>query len=158
MQCLSTCSLIKELLFTSGSVYDKDSSQVPSFGPRGRFFSPSQPSSHQNSPHKTVVPEAKVLTGLEEWGGRIKRVPFNTLGGGQKRLLTYNSSLSGSHLSLFWETSSIIHFLSFHCIHGFEALSSAMKISFLEPKNFIGFISYLISPSGIISRLFSFYF
>lgn len=38
MPCLSTSLLIKELLFTSGSVYDKESSQVHIFSPRRVVF------------------------------------------------------------------------------------------------------------------------
>lgn len=38
MQCLSTSSLIKEPLFTSGSGYDKESSQVHTFSPRRVVF------------------------------------------------------------------------------------------------------------------------
>lgn len=35
----------------------------------GWFFSSSKPSPHRNSPHRSAVPEAKVLTGVAQWGG-----------------------------------------------------------------------------------------
>lgn len=78
MQCLSTSLLIKEPLFTSGSVYDKERSQVHIFSPRRAFFcSSSKPSPHRHSPHRNTVPEAKVLTGVAQWEGN-QTSPFLT--------------------------------------------------------------------------------
>lgn len=115
MPCLSTSSLIKEPLFTSGSVYDKESSQVHIFSPRrGGSFSSSKPSPHRHSPHRNAVPEAKVLTGVAQWeGNQTRPFFFNGLARRQGGPLTYQSLIRITPFQLRKEGSRNCPFIIF---------------------------------------------
>lgn len=78
----------------------------------GWFFSSSKPSPHRNSPHRSAVPEAKVLTGVAQWGGNQTSPFFFWLPGRQGGLLTYKSLIWIPPLQ-FWKDGGVA-LLSIH--------------------------------------------
>lgn len=76
MPCLSTSLLIKEPLFTSGSVYDKESSQVRIFSPRRAVFLPLKALPSSKFASQNCSARGQSLDRSSQVRGGIKQAPF----------------------------------------------------------------------------------
>lgn len=129
MKCLSTSLLIKELPFTSGSIYDKESSQVHSFSPRRLSFLP---------PWSPPLIEIRLTESLcqrpKSWQGwpsegEIKRVPFHCQVGGQGACLPTSPQFL---LNLFSRRTARLGYCSH--LKGFRFIFSNIDVDHIWKK------------------------